>query len=140
MPMHRVREYTYIYGAVCPADGESFSLILPSANTETMSLYLRESSLFYKDYRNVMVMDGASWHKTKALETFENIRIIFQPPYSPELNPAEYLWEHLRENYLQNGFWPSMGALEKVLMKALIAITHNKEIIQSLTGFHWAVF
>ena len=94
VPMQRVREYTYIYGAVCPADGESFSLILPSANTEMMTLYLREFSLFYKDYRIVMVMDGSPWHKAKDLETFENIRIIFQPSYSPELNPAEHLWEH----------------------------------------------
>lgn len=140
VPMQRVREYTYIYGAVCPADGDSFSLILPSANTEMMTLYLREFSLFYKDYRIVMVMDGAPWHKAKDLETFENIRIVFQPSYSPELNPAEHLWEHLRENYLQNGFWTSMGELEKVLMKALIAISYNKEIIQSLAGFHWAVF
>ncbi|MCE7911196.1 MAG: hypothetical protein DCC43_03615 [Candidatus Brocadia sp.] len=79
VPMQRVREYTYIYGAVCPADGDSFSLILPSANTEMMALYLREFSLFYKDYRIVMVMDGAPWHKAKDLEPFENIRIVFSP-------------------------------------------------------------
>lgn len=138
--MQRIREYTYVYGAVCPVDGESFSLILPCANTEMMTLYLREFSHYYKDYRVVMVMDGAMWHKAKGLETFENIRIVFQPSYSPELNPAEHLWDHIRENYLRNEFWPSMKELEKALMNALIAIACNKETIQALVGFHWAIF
>ncbi|TLD40234.1 MAG: hypothetical protein JETT_3512 [Candidatus Jettenia ecosi] len=48
-----------------------------------MTLYLREFSRSCKDYRVVMIMDGASWHKAKGIETFENIRTVIQPSYSP---------------------------------------------------------
>ncbi|NEO25178.1 transposase [Moorena bouillonii] len=47
-------------------------------------------------------MDKAGWHRSKSLEIPENIRIIFQPAYSPELMPVEHLWEHIRENYFYN--------------------------------------
>jgi hypothetical protein len=50
-----------------------------------------------------MVMDQAAWHRTSDIDGFENIRIIYQPPYSPELNPVEHLWEYIREkNYMRN--------------------------------------
>ena len=69
-----------------------------------------------------MVMDGASWHKAKKFELFDNIRIIHQPPYSPEVNPVEHLWEHLREKYFKNGYWYSMDKLEDDLENALRGI------------------
>ena len=71
--LQRVREYTHVYSAVCPIDGDSFSLILPYANTEMMTIFLREFSEYSQNYRIVMVMDGASWHKSKELELFDNI-------------------------------------------------------------------
>ena len=135
-----VREYTHVYSAVCPIDGDLFSLILPYANTEMMTIFLREFSDYSQHYRIVMVMDGASWHKAKEFEVFENIRIIHQPPYSPEVNPVEHLWEHLREKYFRNGFWPTMDTLENELTNALIDVSKSKETIQNLVSFHWAIF
>lgn len=140
VPMQRVREYIHVYSAVCPTDGDSFSLILPYVNTEMMSLFLSEFSKQYKDYRIVMVMDGAAWHRSKNLKNFENIRIIYQPPHSPEVNPVEHLWEHLRENYLSNQFWSTLDKLIDVLANALTEISKIKNYIQSLVGFHWAIF
>jgi len=86
-----------------------------------------------------MVMDGASWHKAKVLDTFDNLRIIHQPPYSPEVNPVEHLWEHLREKYFRNGFRSSMTELENDLSNALLEVSKNTETIQKLVGFHWAI-
>ena len=134
-----VREYTHVYSAVSPLDGDSFSLILPYANTEMMTIFLREFSEYRKDYRVVMVMDGAVWHKAKALGSFKNIRILYQPPYSPEVNPTEHLWKHLREKYMENHFWTTLNELENALEKALLEVGRSKEIIQSLVGFHWAI-
>lgn len=140
LAMQRVREYLHVFSAVCPADGDSFSLILPDMNTEMMNLYLEEFSRYYRDYRIIMAMDSAAWHKAKDLNVFENIRLVFQPPYSPEVNPAEHLWEHIREKYLGNKFWPSLEKLEDALMTALNEIKGDKETIRTLVGFHWTLF
>lgn len=138
--LQRVREYTHVYSAVCPIDGDSFSLILPYANTEMMTIFLRKFSEYSQNYRIIMVMDGASWHKAKKFELFDNIRIIYQPPYSPEVNPVEHLWEHLREKYFRNKYWSSMDKLENDLTNALFEVSKSKETIQNLVGFHWAIF
>jgi transposase len=30
------------------------------------------------------------------------MRLIFLPPYSPELNPVEHLWDEIREKWFPN--------------------------------------
>lgn len=134
-----IRQYTHVFSAACPNDGQSISLILPHANTEAMKIFLQECSKQLKKYRVVMVMDGASWHKDSMLDEFENIRIIHLPPYSPELNPVEHIWEHIREKYLRNFFWSSMEELEKKLESILREISNAAKKIQSLVGFKWAI-
>lgn len=135
-----IRQYTHVFSAVCPWDGESFSLILPYADTKAMTIFLSELSKEYSQYRIVVVMDGAAWHKSKNLGVFENISIVFQPPYSPELNPVEHLWEHIREKYFWNRSWKSLGDLEEALSKALVEVSHAKDIVRSFSSFHWLCF
>jgi len=51
----------------------------------------------------VVVLDGAGWHQTGGgLTVPDNIILLHLPPYSPELNPAENIWQSLRQNYLSN--------------------------------------
>jgi hypothetical protein len=139
VPTHIVREYTHVFSAVCPQDGQSFSLILPYADTDAMKIFLEECSKYFKDNRVIMVMDQAAWHRVSEIDLFENIRIIYQPPYSPELNPVEHLWEYIRENYMRNCIWPCMEALEQALERILKNIMDRAETIQSIVGFHWAI-
>ena len=134
-----IRQYTHIFSAVCPNDGESFSLILPYADSEAMEIFLAELSKQYSQYRLVLVMDQAAWHRTSNLKKFESVRIIYQPAHSPELNPVEHLWEHIREKFFRNAYWTSMELLESVLEEILIKVEKSKAIIQSLVGFHWAI-
>lgn len=134
-----VREYTHIFSVVCPKDGQSFSLILPFADTPAMQLFLEELSQQFQQYRLVLVMDRAAWHRSKALGTFENIRIVFQPSYAPELNPVEHLWEHIREKHLRNHSWLALQQLEQKLEGILKDISQSAETIKKLIGFHWAI-
>lgn len=134
-----VREYTHIFAVVCPKDGQSFSLILPFADTPAMQLFLQELSQQFPQYRLVLVMDRAAWHRSKSLGAFENIRIVFQPTHAPELNPVEHLWEHIREKHLRNHSWLALEQLEQELERILKEIGQSPDMIQKLVGFPWAI-
>lgn len=139
VPTQIIREYTHVFSAVCPHDGESFSLVLPYADSDAMRIFLAECADYFKEYRIIMVMDKAAWHVSKNIGQYENIRILYQPPYSPELNPVEHLWEYIRENFLRNRIWPSMEALEIEIASILKTIMEFTETIRTLVKFRWAI-
>jgi len=64
-----------------------------------------------------------------------NIRLIFQPAYSPEVNPVEHLWEEVREKYLHNRIFPSLEDLIEVLCQALTDLTEDKKRLRSMMFF-----
>ncbi|WP_420917151.1 transposase [Dictyobacter halimunensis] len=75
-------------------------------------------------------------HRTALLAHIpENIRLIFQPAYSPEVNPVEHLWEELREKYLHNRVFSSLENLIGVLCQALCELTVDKERLHSMMFF-----
>jgi transposase len=132
-----VREYTYAYAAVSPADGILDSLVLPVVNAHAMSLFLSEVSQRHPNDFILMVMDKAGWHRAKDLKIPTNMRIIFLPPYSPELNPVEHLWEEIREKWFPNKVFKSLDAVECVLVEALATLEQSRETVASITGFEW---
>ena len=63
-----------------------------------MDIFMQEVSDAFRQYRIIMVMDRASWHTGDKIKKWENIVPLFQPPYSPELNPVESIWHLIRED------------------------------------------
>lgn len=139
VPCHMVREYTYAYAAVSPSDGVLDSLVLPVVNAHAMSLFLSEVSQRHPNEFILMVMDKAGWHKAKDLKVPQNMRIIFLPPYSPELNPAEHLWEEIREKWFPNQVFNSLNGVESVLVDALDSLEQSPEKVASIAGFDWVI-
>jgi transposase len=96
-------EWCYLYAAVEPATGASAALIAPNVDTGTMNQFLKILDVERKpDEHIVLIMDGAGWHKSKAIELPAGITVLLLPSYSPELNPVENLWHYLRSHYLSN--------------------------------------
>ena len=139
VPSQIVREYTYVYAAVSPHDGTLDSLILPQVSEQAMSIFLREVSNRHPDEFILMVMDGAGWHKAKALSVPANMALIFLPPYSPELNPVEHIWDHIREDGFRNKAFKSIEAVEDQLMQSLEALEKDPALVANMTGFPWIV-
>lgn len=134
-PRQIVREYTYVYAAVAPAEGKMTSLILPTVNTAMMQLFLEHVSQTFAAYFIVMQVDQAGWHQAKDLIVPDNIRLIAQPAYSPELNPVEHLWEELREKHFPN---LALAALDEVVDRVcdgLKQLEANPERLRSMTYF-----
>ena len=79
-------EYAYLFGAVCPATGETEALIAPWVNKEIMQQHLELISKRTEPERHaVVIMDGAGWHTDDIAKDIVNLSIIKLPPYSPEL-------------------------------------------------------
>jgi DDE superfamily endonuclease len=131
------RKYIYAFSAVSPHDGVLDSLVLPWVSAETMPLFLSEVAQRHADEFILTVMDQAGWHIAGDLAVPQNMRLIFLPPYSPEINPAEHLWEALREDCFANHVFANLDAVEHALTSGLVALEANPIRTQSLTGFKW---
>ena len=135
--MKFTRQYLYGFCAVCPTDGRMVSLVLPWANTEAMSVFLDEISRTFASDLVILHMDQAGWHKSESLEIPRNIRIEFTPPYSPELNPVEHIWDELREKRFKNHYFADLERVEEELCKGLKDLEDNPEKVAGITGFPW---
>lgn len=131
------RKYLYAFSAVSPHDGVLDSLVLPWVSAHTMSLFLAEVAQRYADEFVLMVMDQAGWHLAGELVVPANMRLLFLPAYSPELNPAEHLWAALREDCFANHVFTDLDAVECALTKGLSALETDPQRTQSMTGFGW---
>ena len=100
-------ESAYIFGAICPARAVGAAVLMPSANAEAMNEHLKEiSTQIAPGARAVLVCDGAGWHQRgKKLVVPDNISLLSLPPYSPELNPMENVWDYPRQNKLCVQVW-----------------------------------
>ena len=133
------QQYTYAYGAVSPVDGRFDSLILPYVNGECMQIFLDEIAARYPDENIVMVVDGAGWHRSEEIALADNLRTVFLPPYSPELNPQGHVWDELREKFFHNRAFDSLNALETHLEGALRSLELDPKRMCSITGWEWII-
>jgi transposase len=93
---------------------------MPAVNTEAMNGHLKEiSAQVASDAHAVLVLDGAGWYqKGRELRVPDNISLLPLPPYAPELNPMENVWEYLRENKLCGVVWDTYDAIVEACRKA----------------------
>ena len=107
-PRDQRYQAAYLFGAVCPSSGATAALVLPAVNTEAMSLHLAEIGRHVAaDGHAVVILDQAGWHGAHALRIPDNVSLLPLPPYSPELNPIENLWQFLKHNFLNTGSSPA---------------------------------
>ena len=138
-PYQVVRESTYVYAAVSPQDGTLDSLILPETNTSSMAIFIEEVARRHPDEFIIMVMDSAGWHIANDLITPDNMQLVFLPPYSPQLNPAEHIWDELREKWFLNKAFHDLDAVETLLVDALCSLETDDCRVRSITGFDWII-
>jgi len=120
----------YLYSAVAPSTGEDFSLILDRVDTICMNVFLQEMSSWLGNKKAFVVMDQAGWHRAKELIVPNNIFIIYLPPYSPELNPVERMWQYMKDALLKNRIYDSLEELEEAVCKFICSM--QQQIIKTV--------
>lgn len=77
---------------------------MPNCNSDTFQVFLDEFSLINPEEYKIIVLDNGAFHKAKKLVIPHNIKLLFLPPYSPELNPAEKIWQHIKRKFTNRHF------------------------------------
>jgi transposase len=133
-------ESAYLFGAICPGRGVGAAIIMPSANTEAMNLHLKEiSAQVSPGAHAVLVCDGAGWHQRgKKLQVPDNIILLSLPPYTPELNPMENVWQYLRQNKLSALVWDTYDDIVEACKLAWLFLINDPERIRSIGSRDWA--
>jgi transposase len=130
-----IREYVYLYGAVSPKDGTCIFLILPAPDTECFQIFLETLAKKYYKELILLFVDGAGNHCSDELEIPANIILHLLPPYSPELNPQENIWDEIREKIFKNYALKSMSDVNTKLDEAALYIERNRTLVKSIASF-----
>jgi transposase len=88
-----------LFGAFSPITGDHFELEMPFCNTDTFQIYLNEFSSSFPEEYKILLLDNGAFHKARKLTIPDDIALLFIPPYSPELNPAEKIWWKMKRDF-----------------------------------------
>lgn len=128
-------EWLWLYAAVHPPSGRVFWLILPFLNASMTQLFL---DLFAQEipvgHQAVLVLDGSGAHTAACLSVPERVKLVFLPPYSPELQPAERLWPLVREGLANRGF-QDLDELQGVTCARCETLSERPELVSALTTY-----
>ena len=143
-PVQHRYEWRYLVGFVHPASGRTLFHLATSVN---ISLFEAELAAFARQVgagpskQIVLVLDRAGWHSTHRLRVPDHVHLLFLPPYSPELQPAEHLWPltntalGTRQSPLRH--FATIDDLEDAQAARCLALQARPDLIRSTTLFHW---
>jgi transposase len=127
-----VRQAFYLYGLFEPDTGENFYYEFSHVATDCFQVFLDGFSQTYPEDLHVIQLDRGSFHSGQDLIIPDNVVLLFQPAHSPELNPAERVWEYIKSQLC----WfqaDTLDELRKKLDEIYAKLTN--EVIASLTGW-----
>ena len=112
---------TGYFGAVRPADGTFFSRNSDIFNGKSFEAFLKRLvRRRKKGHCMVLVLDNSRYHHARLLKPFLRrnrriLRLVFLPPYSPDLNPIERVWKLTRRLCVHNRFFPLLRGLVRIV-------------------------
>ena len=120
------REWLYVLMAVCATTGAASALIMPGSDTAAVNPFLEQfSGELPAGAHAVLIWDGAGSRTGKGLVVPGNLSLIRLPPYSPELNPVENLWHHLRSHYGSNREYDGYQGLQEGATHSVRAVCED---------------
>lgn len=136
-PVQQRYEWGYVYGALeVNGEGAQFSY-LPTVSKEATRLHLKQISQSDPDSVHILIWDGAGFHHHDGDEELPaNIRLLRLPPYSPELNPIEKLWDIVKDG-ICNRLYDDLETLEDKITEQIRPYWEDAKRVRSLIGNGW---
>jgi len=136
---HHRYEWLYLTAFVAPASGETVWYLSNGINkpffAELLSAFARETGAG-RERIVILALDNAGWHGPQNLPVPEGVRLVYQPSYSPELQPAEHLWP-LVDEPLVNRYFDTIDNLDAVVAQRCCVLHQDQGTIAKSTNFHW---
>jgi transposase len=130
--VQHVCEWFYVYGAVEPTTGERFSLELPYRNAEGFQIFVDTFAAAFPDRLNLLLLDNSGAHTAQRLLLPAHVRLVFLPPYCPDLNPIERVWRDLKDASASLQF-PNLDVQQDDIANLLRG--YQAATLQALTGY-----
>ncbi len=137
--VHPRYEWLYLHGFVEPQSGRTFWYLTSWVDAQAFNLVLQEFAAWCgagDDTPVLLVVDQAGWHAGQEVVVPPGITLIFLPPYSPELQPAERLWP-LSNEAICNKHFDSLQELEETQCVRCCQLQEQPELVKSFALFHW---
>lgn len=126
------RDNYYLYGIVEPKTGDSFFYEFSHLYHICFEQFLKLVSQQFPSALNVIQLDNSSAHTARDITIPDNILLVFQPPYAPELNPIERLWQYLKDDLA----WMRYQTLDDLRLDVRDLLAHLcPSTIASITGY-----
>jgi transposase len=134
----QVREYCQAVLAVSPLEGRISALVVDDGvDHHAMSSFLLETTARFPRRYSILFLNGAGAHIAHDLAVPQGMHLELLPPYSPELNPVEPLWDYMREHYFANRVFSTIAQVERRLCEAFRDLDSDPDLVRSIAGFDW---
>lgn len=107
---------------------------MPHCNAANFQIFLNEFSLHRPTEFKIITLDNGAFHKAKSLVIPENIGLIFLPPYSPELNPAENIWAILKRKFT-NKLYETLEQISNFITETAEPLSETR--VKTICGFEY---
>lgn len=129
-------KYFWLWGSFSPITGDAHYMISDGVSKNAFIAYLKDLSIYKPRELKILIIDNAAFHSTKDVDLPENIILIPIPPYCPELNPAEKMWQWFKDK-ISMKIYKSLDELEEKLIQLIKAT--DQYIIKSITSYQFLV-
>jgi transposase len=136
---HHRYQWLYVTAFVQPASGETVWYLSNGISKPFFEKLLADFARTLgagRDRIIILVLDGAGWHTEPNLAVPDGLRLVYLPPYTPELQPAEHLWP-LVDEPVANRYFKTLDDLDAVLAERCRFLDNNPELVAAHTNFHW---
>jgi|SRR3989339_542658 len=128
-----------IIGGVLPDTGDTVFIQTNKIDSQTVSIFIQELSENYSEYDNILILDNASFHVAQETPNFpvpKNVRLLYLPTYSPDLNPIERLWKYFKDEFINNRFFENIYHLRNTVNDALYNLLDNQDTVKSICSVY----